>query len=489
MSKAIRILKKIGKVLLILIIAFFVIHSAFSFILGHRVEAQLRAIKARGEPVAMTDLGLPKVPDSENGAPFYEQAFKELERLSPDECNPPPMLTKAPPPGAPPVNASPGMPVSGQPPGAPVFKSDITVIGDFMDSEERAKDPSLWDKAQQIVDKHGETLALAEQAASKPKCQFPTNWEDGAGALFTYFPDIRKLTRLAAASALLDARAGRTDEAIRSIELSFKMSESLKDEPTIIGQLVRIAMLKITSSSLREVLAYGDIGEAQARRLYDYMGKIDLYPGWNRAMLGERAFGIWGFNSVRKSGFEQLFGGLEIPQPSGMFLIRPLLSVAGPVLYADELVYLRLMNKQLERTRHSVLYMKNHDPGFDQELSLPFYAVLSKTVFPVFIRATIRRDTGEAEVDGSRIFLALIAYKDRFGAYPASLDELRAGLGWDIPKDIFSDKDFIYKRRGNGFLLYSIGENFKDDGGRPKPVPTDPASNDENYDIIWKMNR
>ncbi|MBP7933880.1 MAG: hypothetical protein KA354_04445 [Phycisphaerae bacterium] len=32
--------------------------------------------------------------------------------------------------------------------------------------------------------------------------------------------------------------------------------------------------------------------------------------------------------------------------------------------------------------------------------------------------------------------------------------------------DPFSGRDFVYKQRSKGFLLYSVAENLKDDGGK-----------------------
>jgi len=74
-------------------------------------------------------------------------------------------------------------------------------------------------------------------------------------------------------------------------------------------------------------------------------------------------------------------------------------------------------------------------------------------------------------------------YKHRFGAYPGSLDVLRSKLKVDVPVDPMSGKDFVYKRQGDGFLLYSIGANMRDDGGKSVTYPygKDPD------DIVWSM--
>jgi hypothetical protein len=35
-----------------------------------------------------------------------------------------------------------------------------------------------------------------------------------------------------------------------------------------------------------------------------------------------------------------------------------------------------------------------------------------------------------------------------------------------VPKDFFSGKEFIYKIQDKGYILYSIGLNLRDDGGK-----------------------
>ena len=59
-----RIWRPVLAVLLLLAAA----HGVATFVLGRRVEAEIRKIKARGEFMSMADLAGPKIPDAENGA-------------------------------------------------------------------------------------------------------------------------------------------------------------------------------------------------------------------------------------------------------------------------------------------------------------------------------------------------------------------------------------------------------------------------------------
>lgn len=66
----------------------------------------------------------------------------------------------------------------------------------------------------------------------------------------------------------------------------------------------------------------------------------------------------------------------------------------------------------------------------------------------------------------TRLTFALAAYRVDHGAYPLHLADLKPKYVPEIPKDIFNDAEPHYRQDGNGFLLYSVGKNGKDDGGK-----------------------
>ncbi len=65
----------------------------------------------------------------------------------------------------------------------------------------------------------------------------------------------------------------------------------------------------------------------------------------------------------------------------------------------------------------------------------------------------------------ARLAVALAAFRADKGEYPTTLGDLAPKYVKTIPKDFFSGKALIYKRQGKGYLLYSVGENTRDDGG------------------------
>jgi hypothetical protein len=51
------------------------------------------------------------------------------------------------------------------------------------------------------------------------------------------------------------------------------------------------------------------------------------------------------------------------------------------------------------------------------------------------------------------------------GQYPESVDVLVPQFADTLPHDLFGGAGLKYRRTGDGFILYSIGWNGKDDGG------------------------
>jgi hypothetical protein len=63
--------------------------------------------------------------------------------------------------------------------------------------------------------------------------------------------------------------------------------------------------------------------------------------------------------------------------------------------------------------------------------------------------------------------LAINRYKAEKGSLPTSLQELKKeGFIKTIPIDPYTDKPLVYKVTEDNFILYSIGRNFTDDGGK-----------------------
>ena len=68
---------------------------------------------------------------------------------------------------------------------------------------------------------------------------------------------------------------------------------------------------------------------------------------------------------------------------------------------------------------------------------------------------------------------------------PGNLDELVPKYLPELPKDPFSDQDFIYRLEDGDWKLYSVGPNTKDDGGLREPYNSARIFVADSIDILY----
>ncbi len=103
---------------------------------------------------------------------------------------------------------------------------------------------------------------------------------------------------------------------------------------------------------------------------------------------------------------------------------------------------------------------------------------LVQAMLPALDRVMELGFRGRALHEATLTILALQRYRQEKESYPPWLDELKAGGYLEmLPGDPYSDKPLSYKSANGSFVLYSVGPDFRDDGGesgrgqdgRPKP--------------------
>jgi len=94
---------------------------------------------------------------------------------------------------------------------------------------------------------------------------------------------------------------------------------------------------------------------------------------------------------------------------------------------------------------------------------------------------------GQVWVDETRIACALERYRLAHGVYPDSLDALAPAYIDALPHDIMTGAPYHYQLRSDGtFLLYSVGWNQIDDGGKVVYEKENPERLDyQQGDWVW----
>jgi hypothetical protein len=104
------------------------------------------------------------------------------------------------------------------------------------------------------------------------------------------------------------------------------------------------------------------------------------------------------------------------------------------------------------------------DPG--KEVGRAINNIMIALMTPAWNKVQDAVDRLEQVQRNQRLAFALAAYHRDHGRYPTKLDDLAPTYLAAVPNDLFSEKPLIYRPADKGYLLYSVGVNGQDEGGR-----------------------
>lgn len=321
--------------------------------------------------------------------------------------------------------------------------------------------------ARQALAADAEALQLIDKAVQRPVAQFDIEWEKGYEALFPQFSKMRALARMVNASAVVASRDGDQATALRRLRQSTVMAHHVAGEEVTIAQLVAYAMVAMTRRAATDVLARNDIPEPEARGLASALERTDRFR-LDQAIEWERVMAIDLFPRLRKD--PGLLGTADdrvlgiISPAAGVWLAR---NAVPFILDANEMCYLTLMDQTAaSATEPWRVLARRLSAGGGAHAAIPKWASVTQQLAMHTDPLAHRRDEAIATCDTVRTVLGLQVYRGRFGGYPERLEQL-SRIDWDVPEDVFSGKPLVYRRKGNRFVLYSIGTDLIDDGERP----------------------
>ncbi len=424
----------------------FVAHSSLHIYASVLLNRELAAIRENGDPLRFSEIEPPALPDARNAARVYERATKSL-RFSPEEK----------------------------------YALQATRLGASAGDKKRIES---------AVANNRQALELARQAAAMPQCRFPLDWKsDPTNFLFPHYAQVRQLARLLAMNAEIQARRGNGAAALDDARALFGMAHHLSNEPYLIGFLVAQSVDALAHRALGEALKVVPLSVAQAHELEASLPKDDWTKAFRRSLVGERMMGIFAFESLGKTSSNTANEDEDSSGIAPFALVwtrAPLLWVSRPVIKMDEVQTLRMWRQMLDspgsqQVPRSVAFGQAQDAAVD---NAPFYAMLTKILFPVFSQASDHRDYAEVRRRQREVALALACFRTARGHYPALLSQAETVWKTPLPLDPYSQKPFIYRLNGKDFTLYSVGVNRTDDGG------VGPYSQGKNFvasadDLAW----
>ena len=351
-------------------------------------------------------------------------------------------------------------------------------------------------------------IDLRAAAAERPLCRFPSDYATSppaARALPLLIGQL-KLSKILTLHAILALDHRQSDVALEDIKTSYTLLSGAQRDPTLVGGLVAMGMESVSDAALYDGLAQHLWSDAQLVEIDHTLKPIDFLDVYRFDMRSEAAESISNLDFYKnepQGKIIKLITGMSsepadadnTPLPGYPDFVGQILSL-WPGGWWDQnkrqkasLVFnsLPVVDPKTHRVfpaRINELEKQVHDLRMRAWAPWNIFAALTTSYLPT---TPPKFTQGQVWVDEARIACALERYRLAHGIYPHSLEELAPAYIDTVPHDIINGEPYHYQLRPDGtFLLYSVGWNQKDDGGKVVYEKDSPSRLDyRNGDWVW----
>ena len=414
-------------------------------------DPRLTAIRAAGQPMTLAELNAwyPEVPETDNAAVLYAQAFT--------------------------------LSVFGSQVELPETIAEIPTAGFApLTEESRAKLRSFFEE-------HSEAMDLLYAATNRAGCRFALDFTQGQFMLLPHLSQLKKACLMLAGAALLHASEGNTRQAANDFAAAARVANSVAGEPLLISQLVRPGCWSVILKGLESTLSLFQFSEEDLELIQSSLAQAEIPDGIARGLAGERTMGLAIFIDPRiQNSF--FTGGTGAAPPGSQRSLSSLGSRFGISVLKVSGLFRQDRDFFLDTTSNMIAVAQMPFPDrlkAGQVSTVPPSRLLlfSRMLLPALSRAVTRDADFCARVRTAQTALAVERYRQTHDdRLPERLEALMPQYLPQVPADPYNGQPMRLKRLARGFLIYSVGVNGVDDGGTVED-PKAPK------DTVFKIDR
>jgi hypothetical protein len=379
-----------------------------------------------------------------------------------------------------------------------------------------------WDDFAADIAPDRPAIELLHQVLDRPKLDFQLDYKKGAELLLPHLASLKRSAQKLEAAVVLDLHTGDTGAAATNILTMLGLVQRNASEGLLISHLVRIAITAIAVVPTWEFLQATNVTDAQLAAVQQGWNQMDFLSDATNAFVMERAWGLAEIEKMRATHYEfgKMFGAASSMSSSGgsssawtwppdweAVTERPRDAIGEAMWrsswsYSDELRTLKgasiiletLRTMQTNQTqfykadydamtaRLSSLGITNAGEAFFRTLKIPdFNDEFGGGSLGVVVLKMIRMESARRVVVTA---IALKRFQLKHGKLPQTLNELAPEFIPSVPIDVYDGKPLRYHPNADGtYLLYSVGDDGKNDGGDP----TNAASGSSSF--YWQRAR
>jgi len=413
---------KILKIVAIILVVLSLIYTIATIVSWTKLRNAYAALEKAGRPMEAKDVIPTEVPDAENAALLYESAM---------------LLLKSQP--------------------AP-NRNLLEYLGGLSDKfQNESIESDELAEFQKLIEQDVVTQAISiiEQGAERRSCRFDHDYNAGFNNLMPNLGGFRNIIRILGAKSYLEAERGRPDAAWNLVLTQLRFADALRNEPILISFLVRLASIRTSCETIHKICEIAQPNPEQFNILESLLLDYEDRKPFVLALDGERLLcGELGFGEVMLSFY----------------------SAFKPLSLADHAAYVRIMGDYTQIVQQPRSYKEASDMIKKVEDTRSRLYIVTSILAPAIGRVNEMYAESIARLRITRAGLALLQEKKTQGAFPQILE----GVKLKSLDDSFSTELLRYKSQGQGFIVYSIGPDQKDNGGSPKQ-----KKQKEDWDIVW----
>ncbi|WP_157593942.1 hypothetical protein [Rubripirellula obstinata] len=284
--------------------------------------------------------------------------------------------------------------------------------------------------ARTIATDHPELIPSLKKAFALPEFQpdyefdlSPTAFMDN---VLQQNRSVRMVARVMHGHGLMSLEDGETDEAIADALSVLKWSGHIANQPLLVNYLVSAAVRSQALDLASRCLVADNSSPQMRTQLIDALERSDLQKQFDQSIESERAFGISSFESFALFRFQVMVGEL---------------SAYLDMVDEFKLIVQRPTGVAPKQPETSSMFAASTWPAFETGL------------------AALRRSQAK-----SQAILILAAWQDQGSDVTTKVADLR--LPASITLDPFDGSQMKLKATKDTVVVYSVGQNLTDDGGK-----------------------
>ncbi len=314
-------------------------------------------------------------------------------------------------------------------------------------------------------------LDLLHSAPTSHLSRYPVDLSLGRAADLWHLARARRAVGVLTAEAMVHCATGDKDKAIAAIMAAARLADSLQQEPLLASQSVRLRCWGTITASINRILNCTELDERGLALLEVTLARAEAPGSLGRCLAGERVCGLTIFSDRREQAL--LFAG-SANQPTSVDRFRSALLFSAlktsGILQKDKRFYLEHMQAVIAAAEQPLPLRFDLSQNVFTRLSLGwsrFYVLSGMLLSGSGMSEIFTRDaTSVAWVRATQAAVAVERFRARHaGSVPKKLDDLVPELLDRLPLDPFDGKPLRFKSLNDGYVVYSVGSDGKDDGG------------------------